>query len=86
MDYVPTPVYTPHVSAQAQELAHKIEHVIREYQQSHPGLSATEVGQAIQMAGARTGVGPRRARLMVAAMLGLTVALLLGALLFWRGM
>jgi len=83
MSYVPTPTSVP-ASPQAQELAHKLEHVIREYRQSHPGLSSSEVQQAIKMAETRTGAGGLRTQATVMAMVGLTVLLLLGSLFFWR--
>jgi len=84
MVYVPTPVHVATPSPHAQELAHKIEGVIREYQQTHPRLSDSEVHHAIKLAETRTGSGGLRSRSMIAVMLGLTVALLLGTLLFWR--
>jgi hypothetical protein len=65
-------------------LAHKIEGVIREYQQTHPRLSDSEVSQAIKLAETRTGARGQRMRLTVALMLGLTVFLLLGTLFFLR--
>ncbi len=84
MTYVPTPVHVATPSPHAQELAHKIEGVIREYQQTHPRLSDSEVYAAIKLAETRTGAGGQRTRLVVAVTLGLTVAMLLGTLLLWR--
>jgi hypothetical protein len=84
MVYVPTPVHVATPSPHAQELAHKIESVIREYQQTHPRLRDSEVYQAIKLAETRTGSGGLRSRAVIAALLGLTVAMLLGTLLFWR--
>jgi hypothetical protein len=83
MSYVPTPTHIPHASPQSQELAHRIEHVIREYKQSHPGLSDSEVSLAVQMASSRTGTGGRQTRTIQALLLGLTLALVLGTLLLW---
>lgn len=84
MTYVPTPVHVATPSPHAQELAHKIEGVIREYQQTHPRLSDSEVSQAIKLAETRTGAGGQRMRLAMALMLGLTVLMVLGTLFFWR--
>jgi hypothetical protein len=83
MTYVPTPTRIPHASPQSQELAHRIEHVIREYRQSHPGLSDSEVSLAVQMASSRTGAGGRQTRAMQAVLVGLTLAAVFGTLLFW---
>ena len=84
MTYVPTPTYIPHVSSETQELAHKIEHVIREYQQSHPGVSDTDVSQAVQMAVSRTGASAKRSQMTLALVVGMTVLAVLGSILFWQ--
>jgi hypothetical protein len=84
MTYVPTPIHETRASPQAQELAHRIEHAIREYRQSHPGMGETEVYQAVRLAAARTGTGAGHVQAMRAALIGLTVLLLLGSLLLWR--
>jgi len=80
--YVPTPRHVSQASAQSQELAHKLEHIIREYRQSHPRLSESEIQQAIQMAASRTGAGVQRTRLILVLLLAFGVAALLGALVF----
>ena len=85
MVYVPTPVHVATPSPHAQELAHKIEGLIREYQQTHPRLSDSEVNQAIKLAETRTGSGGGRMRVaIISLMLGLTLLAVLGTLLFWR--
>jgi len=84
MTYVPTPVHVATPSPHAQELAHKIEGVIREFQQTHPRLSDSEVYQAIKLAETRTGSGGQRMRLIMALMLGLTLLMVAGTLFFWR--
>jgi hypothetical protein len=89
MTYVPTPSYIPtttQASPQAQELAHKIESVIREYEGSHPRMSRSEVNQAIRLAQSRTGAGTSVQKTTLLMLLGLGVAMLLGALMFLRGM
>jgi hypothetical protein len=83
MTYVPTPTHIPQASPQSQELAHRIEHVIREYRQNHPGLSDSEVALAVRMASSRTGAGGRHTRATQAVLVGLTLALVLGTLFFW---
>ncbi len=82
--YVPTPRHVSQASAQSQELAHKLEHVIREYRQSHPQLGEGEIQQAIQMAASRTGAGVQRTRLVLVLLVAASVAALLGALLFFQ--
>jgi hypothetical protein len=83
--YVPiTPGYVPNVSQRAQELGAKIGQVIQEYEQTHPGMSPLEVQQAIKLAG--SGTGNSRARILVALMLGLSVAALLGGMFFYQMM
>ncbi|UCF19170.1 MAG: hypothetical protein JSU87_14780 [Gemmatimonadota bacterium] len=89
MTYVPMPIHSSGqrpASPQAQELAHKIESVIREYEQSHPRMSRSEVEQAIRLAQSRTGAGTSLQRATLLMLLGLGVAMLLGALLFMRGL
>jgi hypothetical protein len=83
MTYVPTPVVVPQATLQARELAQRIDHTIREYRQNHPNMSEAEIQQALHIAQGQAG-GGRRARMMVAVMLGLTVLALLGTLLFIR--
>ncbi len=80
--YVPTPRHVSQASPQSQELAHKLESVIREYRQSHPRLSDSELQLAIQLAASRTGAGIQRARRILVLLLAAGVAALLGALLF----
>jgi hypothetical protein len=81
--YVPTPPHVRHPSPQVRELGHKIESVVREYQQTHR-MSPHEVQQALRMAEANTGAAktsPGRVAGIVAALSG---ALVLGGILFWR--
>jgi hypothetical protein len=82
--YVPVPTHVPHHSPQVRELGHKIEHVIREYQQSHPHMSPLEVQQALKMAEANTGAVGRSARTIAAVVALLTGVLVLGGILFWQ--
>ncbi|UCC82015.1 MAG: hypothetical protein JSW46_13540 [Gemmatimonadota bacterium] len=81
--YVPTPRHVPHPSPQVRELGHKIESVVREYQQTHR-LSPHEVQQALRMAEANTGASRRSAGMFVGIGAALTGALVLGGILFWR--
>jgi hypothetical protein len=84
MTYVPTPTYGPRSSPQSQELAHKVEAVIREYRQTHPGMSPAEVGEAIKLAQSRTGVGNVAARAGLLILVGLGLLLALGAAFFMQ--
>jgi hypothetical protein len=79
MTYVPTTTYGSRPSPQSQELAHKIEGVIREYRQTHPGMSPAEVGTAIKLAQSRTGAADTAVRAGLLIMVGLGLLLALGA-------
>jgi hypothetical protein len=81
--YVPTPGYVPPASPHARELGHKIQQVVIEYQQTHPGMGQHEVQQAIKMAEMNTG-GGRRMQALTLVALGLTLLAVLGTLAFWR--
>ena len=70
----PTP---SHASPAAQELGQKIATVIREYQQSHPGLPSADIHQALRIARMNSGAGPNP-RFLIALLAGL---LLLGGFL-----
>ncbi len=81
--YVPTPPHVPHPSPQVRELGHKIESVVREYQQTHR-MSPHEVQQALRMAEANTGASRKSAGTFAGIAAALTGALVLGGILFWR--
>jgi hypothetical protein len=81
--YVPTPPHVPHPSPQVRELGHKIESVVREYQQTHQ-MSPHEVQQALRMAEANTGASKRSAGLSAGIAAALAGAVVLGGILFWR--
>jgi hypothetical protein len=81
--YVPTPSHVPHPSPQVRELGHKIESVVREYQQSHR-MSPHEVQQALRMAEANTGASRSSAARLGAIVAALSGVLVLGGILFWR--
>lgn len=81
--YVPTPPHVPHPSPQVRELGHKIESVVREYQQTHR-MSPHEVQQALRMAEANTGASKARAGTFVGIAAALTGAVVLGGILFWQ--
>jgi hypothetical protein len=82
--YIPiVPVTPTPPSPQAVELAARLTHVIREYEQANPGMSRGDVDQAVGLARQATGsnvVAPRA----VAAVLGGVVVLLLGVFVFVR--
>ncbi|UCC72945.1 MAG: hypothetical protein JSV86_21795 [Gemmatimonadota bacterium] len=84
MTYVPTPTYGPRPSPQSQELAHKIEGVIREYRQTHPGMSPADVEQAVKLAQSRAGVGSSAVRAGVLILVALGLLLALGAAFFMQ--
>jgi hypothetical protein len=71
------PPASSQASPAAQELGQKITTVIREYQQSHPGLPHADVHQALRLAQMNSGVGAG-SRSKLAVLVGL---LLLGAFL-----
>jgi hypothetical protein len=80
--FVPTGSYH-HASPAAMELGQKLTDAIRQYQQSHPGVSATEIRGAIRMAEANTCSFPIQRAVMKALTLG---AVMLGFVLFARQM
>ena len=81
--YVPTPPHHRQASPQARELGHKIESVIREYQQMNR-LSPLEVQQALRMAEANTGVSKPSVGRIAGIAAALSGVLVLGGLFFWR--
>lgn len=81
--YVPTPPHVPHPSPQVRELGHKIESVVREYQQTHR-MSPLEVKQALRMAEANTGASRAPAARLAAIAAALAGVVVLGGILFWR--
>ncbi len=81
--YVPTPRHVPHPSPQVRELGHKIESVVREYQQTHR-ISPHEVQQALRMAEANTGASRKSPGMLAGMVAGLTGALVLGGMLLWQ--
>jgi hypothetical protein len=82
MAFVPvTPTVVP-PSANAQELADQLAATVREFEQSHPGTSADDIRQALQLASSRfsTSAGPA----LVAVILGLMAAAGLFVLFYAR--
>lgn len=54
MTFVPiTPTVVAPPSANAQELADQLATTVREFEQSHPGISADDIRQAMQLASGR---------------------------------
>lgn len=80
MSYVPI---VPHVptppSPRAVELAARLTHVIREFEQENPGLTRADLDQAVGLARQATGADKVAQRAVVAAVAGVLV-LLLGVL------
>jgi hypothetical protein len=73
MTFVPiTPAVTAQPSPNARELAEKLVATVREFEQSHPGTSSTEVQQAMQLASSR--FYSSSAPALIAIALGLLVA------------
>jgi hypothetical protein len=62
-------------SPAALELAQKISNAISEYQQTHPGVSSSDVREAIRIAQTSAGAGTnRRIAVVVAAALAMVIA------------
>lgn len=74
-------IIVPPVSSQATataiELGRKLTAVIQEFKQSHPGVSASEIQQALKIAESNTGASAQRTQIIAL----LTGLLLAGALL-----
>ena len=81
--YVPTPPHARQPSPQVRELGHKIESVVREYQQTHR-MSPHEVQQALRMAEANTGASRSSAGRLAGVVAALTGVAVLGGIFFWQ--
>jgi len=81
--YVPTPPHVAHQSPQVRELSHKLESVIREYQQTHR-LSPLELQQALRIAEANTGASKRSAGMLAGVVAGLIGLAVVGGMFFWQ--
>jgi uncharacterized membrane protein YeaQ/YmgE (transglycosylase-associated protein family) len=79
--YVPAPPRVAHRSPEVRELSHKIESVIREYQQTHR-LSPLELQQALRIAEANTGASKRSAGMLAGVVAGLIGLAVVGGLFF----
>ena len=91
MVFVPPVTYVPpsHASLEAQDLAREIEQVVVEFQKRRPRTSDRDIHQAMNIVGARAGMvrgrGPRQgAAALVAALIGVLLALVLGLYFFMR--
>jgi hypothetical protein len=76
-----TYVYVPPATSQnAQRLAGDLQRVIEEHQRDHPGLSKSDIDQALRLAGQATGARKTK-ELVVAGVMALLLGV--GLLAFW---
>jgi hypothetical protein len=81
MSFVPvTPYIPPPPSPHTRELSRRLAEVIEQFQRENPGTSAVEVQQALRLAAPGTGAS----KAVVGVMIGLVLALVLAALVFWK--
>ncbi len=81
MTYIPvTPYVAPPPSPRARELSRRISELIERYERENPGVSETDIRQALSLAARRS--GSSAALLWIAV--GLVLALLAGMLLLFR--
>ncbi len=59
------PPVSPHTSALAIELGRKLTATIQEFQQSHPGMSSTEIQQALKMAESGAGAAGKKSAVLL---------------------
>lgn len=82
MTYIPvTPYVAPPPSPRARELSRRISELIERYEQENPGVSATEIRQALTLATSRSGSSSA----VLWVVVGLVLALLAAMLLLFRG-
>lgn len=77
MVFVPVPPSEREVTVRARDLSQRLDHVIREFQQNHPGTTSEDVRQAMLLAAENSGVtrgGTRQMRAAIAVLLGVVFA------------